>query len=77
MAKFYIDRVVSPLASDEDIVTSTDYSAEVIRHAAAIYEANDQSERAEHLRLLAQKKEESPTETAGENMEEPIEEPKE
>lgn len=33
-------------------------SPDVIRHAAAIYEANGQEERAGHLRQLALKKEE-------------------
>lgn len=77
MAKFYIDRVVSPLASDEDIVASTDFSADVIRHAADIYEANGQTERAEHLRQLAREKEENQAKETEKITEEQIEEPKE
>lgn len=77
MAKFYIDRVVSPSASDQDIVASTDYSADVVRHAADIYAANGQAERADHLRQLAQMKEENQAENAEETAEEPIEETEE
>lgn len=58
MAKFYIDRVVSPLSSDEELLADPTLSPDVIRHAAAIYEANGQEERAGHLRQLALKKEE-------------------
>lgn len=77
MAKFYIDRVVSPSASDDELLADPQPSPDVIRHAADIYEANDQAARAEHLRLLAQKKEEKPAEETRQKAEEPTEEVKE
>lgn len=77
MAKFYIDRVVSPMASDDEVVTSVEFSADVVRHAADIYEANGLTERAEHLRQLARKKEANEAEEAGEAEKEQAEEPKE
>lgn len=76
MAKFYIDRVVSPSVSDEDLLADPYVSPEVIRHAADIYEANGQGERAGHLRQLAQEKEqgneaaEAPQELVTEEQEE-------
>lgn len=76
MAKFYIDRVVSPSVSDEDLLADPYVSSEVIRHAADIYEANGQGERAGRLRQLAQEKEqgneaaEAPQELVTEEQEE-------
>ncbi len=57
MAKFYIDRVVSPSASDDDLLEAEQPSAEVLEHAAAIYETNDLTEAAQRYRQLAQRKE--------------------
>ncbi len=57
MAKFYIDRVVSPSATDEEILMDVMLSPDVLRHAADIYAANELSEKSKHYRLLADMKE--------------------
>ncbi len=57
MAKFYIDRVVPPSASDDDILADADTHAEVISHAADIYRANELNEQAERYAHLAKLKE--------------------
>ncbi len=57
MAKFYIDRVVSPAASDDELVETDQFSAEVLEHAADIYQANGDEAVAQRYRELTQRKE--------------------
>ncbi len=57
MAKFYIDRVVRPALSDEEILGDSTLSAEVVLHAADIYAANGDEEMAQRYRDIAKKKE--------------------
>ncbi len=59
MAKFYIDRVVRPSSTDEDLLADSTLSAEVVLHAADIYAANGDEEMAQRYRDIAKKKEEN------------------
>ncbi len=56
MAKFYIDRVIPPTADDETILSDEELPADVIQHAADIYEANGLDEEAQRYERLAQEK---------------------
>ena len=58
MAKFYIDRTISPSADDAAVLGMEEVSKDVLEHAAAIYEANELGEQAERYRQLANQKEE-------------------
>ncbi len=59
MAKFYIDRVIRPATTDEDLLADTSLSPEVVLHAADIYAANGDEEVAQRYRDIAKKKEEN------------------
>ncbi len=57
MAKFYIDRVISPSADAETILSDDEIHPDVIQHAADIYKANGLIDEAERYQRLAQEKE--------------------
>ncbi|MCD8304812.1 MAG: tetratricopeptide repeat protein [Prevotellaceae bacterium] len=57
MAKFYIDRVIPPSADDQTLLDDEELRAEVIRHAADIYRANELEDEAQRYDKLADEKE--------------------
>lgn len=56
MAKFYIDRVVSPSATDEELLGNDDLPADVLEHAADIYASSGLDEQAARYRHLVEEK---------------------
>lgn len=56
LAKFYIDRVVSPQDSDEILLNDESLSAEILQHAAAIYAACQEQKIAQRYKELAEEK---------------------
>ena len=60
MARFYIDRVVSPSQADSTLLADATLHADVIEHAGDIYALNDNEEMALRYWALALKKAEEP-----------------
>jgi len=60
MAKFYIDRVISPSATDEALLKDEEVHADVLEHAGDIYFRNDKVEEALRYWQLADQKNEEP-----------------
>ncbi len=56
MAKFYIDRVISPTATDEMLLNDDDVHADVLEHAGDIYFLNDKTDEAVRYWKLAEQK---------------------
>ena len=63
MAKFYIDRVISPSATDETLLKDDEVHADVLEHAGDIYFRNDKVEEAVRYWQLADQKNEEPNDS--------------